>query len=267
MRTDAEHAVRTLARESQFWPTALGLLAVTHLLAGETNEADDLFADAAEAGVALGAPEPATVALGERAALAIGRNEWVQAEEYLEQAMLVIHRSRREEYPTCAFVYALAARAALHREDAPRAHELLARAQRLRPRLTYALPYFAIQARLEMARAYLTLADAGGARTMLREVDAVLRRQPDLGVLVSQAEELRSSLTAMRAQAPGASSLTAAELRLIPYLSTHLTFREIGERLYVSHHTVKSQAMAVYRKLSVTSRNGAVERARSLGLL
>ena len=148
-----------------------------------------------------------------------------------------------------------------------RAQEFLARAQRLRPRLTYALPYFAVQTRLELARAYLTLADAGGARTMLREVDALLRRQPDLGTLPAQAEELRSSLKTMRAEAPGASTLTTAELRLMPYLCTHLSFREIGERLYVSQHTVKSQAMAVYRKLNVTSRNGAVERARDLGLL
>jgi len=55
--------------------------------------------------------------------------------------------------------------------------------------------------------------------------------------------------------------------RLLPYLATHLTFREIGERLYISRHTVKSQAMANYRKLNVSSRGGAVDRARELGLL
>ena len=172
-----------------------------------------------------------------------------------------------EEYPTSAFAYAVAARVALHRGDAERAQELLARAQRLRPRLTYALPYFAVQTRLELARAYLALADAGGAGTMLREIDAILRRQPDLGTLPAQVEELRASLKTMRADAPGASTLTEAELRLLPYLATHLSFREIGERLYLSRHTVKSHAMAIYRKLNVTSRNDAVERARELGLL
>jgi LuxR family maltose regulon positive regulatory protein len=70
----------------------------------------------------------------------------------------------------------------------------------------------------------------------------------------------------MRADAPGASTLTTAELRLLPYLATHLTFPEMAERLYLSRHTVKSQAMAIYRKLNVTSRNDAVERARELGL-
>ena len=102
---------------------------------------------------------------------------------------------------------------------------------------------------------------------MLREIDAVLRRRPDLGELPAQAEELRASLTTMREDAPGASALTEAELRLLPYLATHLSFREIGERVYLSRHTVKSHAMAIYRKLNATSRNAAVERASELGLL
>jgi LuxR family maltose regulon positive regulatory protein len=172
-----------------------------------------------------------------------------------------------EEYPSSVFVSAVAARVALHGEGAQRAQEFLARAQRLRPRLTYVVPFFSIQTRLELARAYLVLADAGGAATMLREIDAILRRQPDLGVLPAQVEQLRASLKTLRAEAPGASTLTEAELRLVPYLATHLSFREIGERLYVSRHTVKSQAMAVYRKLSVSSRNGAVERARARAAL
>ena len=102
---------------------------------------------------------------------------------------------------------------------------------------------------------------------MLREIDALIRRRPDLGVLVSGAVELRATLTDMRVQAPQASTLTAAELRMVPYLATHLSFPEIGQRLYLSRHTVKSHAIAVYRKLDVTSRTAAVERARDLGLL
>jgi LuxR family transcriptional regulator, maltose regulon positive regulatory protein len=267
MRADAEYAVRTLARGSFNRPNAALQLALAQWLAGEVDQADDLFADIAEEGLELGTLEAAALALGERAAIAIGRGAWVQAEELVERALQIIRRSRMEEYPTSAFVWALAARVALHREGAGRAQEFLARAQRLRPRLTYAVPYFSIQTRLELARAYLALADAGGAATILREIDAILRRQPDLGVLPAQVEELRASLKTLRTEAPGASTLTEAELRVLPYLATHLSFREIGERLYISRHTVKSQAIAIYRKLNVTSRNGAVERARELGLL
>ncbi len=129
------------------------------------------------------------------------------------------------------------------------------------------MPYLAVQTRLELARACLAVADNSGAETMLRECEAVLRRRPDLGRLPSEVADVRSSLQVMRVGAPGASSLTEAELRLLPYLVTHLSFREIGERLFLSRHTVKSHAMAVYRKLDVSSRNEAVDRARELGLL
>ena len=54
---------------------------------------------------------------------------------------------------------------------------------------------------------------------------------------------------------------------MLPYLSTHLSFPEIGERLYLSRHTVKSHVMSIYRKLLVESRNAAVDRAREIALL
>jgi LuxR family transcriptional regulator, maltose regulon positive regulatory protein len=61
--------------------------------------------------------------------------------------------------------------------------------------------------------------------------------------------------------------LTGAELRLLPLLATHLSFREIGERLHVSRNTVKTQAISVYRKLGVSNRSAAVEQAAGLGLV
>jgi LuxR family maltose regulon positive regulatory protein len=54
---------------------------------------------------------------------------------------------------------------------------------------------------------------------------------------------------------------------LLPYLQTHLTIREIAERLFVSRNTVNSEVSSIYRKLGVSSRNGAVEQATAVGLL
>ena len=65
----------------------------------------------------------------------------------------------------------------------------------------------------------------------------------------------------------GASSLTSAELRLLPLLATHLSFRNIGERLFISPNTVKTEAISIYRKLGVSSRGEAVAQAHGLGLL
>jgi len=59
----------------------------------------------------------------------------------------------------------------------------------------------------------------------------------------------------------GSSSLTTAELRVLRFLPSHLSFREIAERLHVSANTVKTQAHAIYRKLDASSRSGADTRS------
>ena len=102
----------------------------------------------------------------------------------------------------------------------------------------------------------------------MREVDGLLRRRPGLGTLVGEAEALRARLSMERGSSgPGASSLTAAEFRLLPMLCTHLSFPEIAEELFLFRHTAKSEATSLYRKRGVSSRSQAVTRSRELGLL
>jgi LuxR family transcriptional regulator, maltose regulon positive regulatory protein len=158
------------------------------------------------------------------------------------------------------------ARLALRRGDVARATVDLAHAGRLRSQLTWALPHLAVQLRLELARDHLALTDVAAARTMLWEVDDLLARRPKLGLLRDQAAELHDRLDTVRMAAVAASSLTPAELRLLRLLGTHYSFREIGAQLYLSQHTVKSQAMSIYRKFGVSSRSGAIGHARDLGL-
>jgi len=106
------------------------------------------------------------------------------------------------------------------------------------------------------------------ARTLMREIDEILRRRPDLGTLTGEAQALRARLGSERAPtAAGATALTAAELRVLPLLSTHLSFPEIGAELFLARTTIKSQALSIYRKLGAQSRSRAVARARELGLL
>ncbi len=267
MAADAERAASGFGRASPFWTTAAVLLALSHQYSGDDERADDLLAEVAETAVALELSNPGSLAFALRALIAIEREDWVEAEELAEEAESIVRRSRTEDYPLNAVVSAASARVAIHRREQSSADQHLARAQRLRPQLTRALAPFSIHVRLELARAYAGHADVAGARTLLREAKDLLRRGSDFGTLSEQAEELRSQLETARAEAPGASTLTTAELRLLPYLATHLSFREIGERLYLSVHTVRSQGAAIYRKLEVTSRSAAVERARDLGLL
>src|SRR5207244_4026084 len=62
-------------------------------------------------------------------------------------------------------------------------------------------------------------------------------------------------------------ALTSAELRVLPFLPTYLSFQEIAERLMISRNTVKTHAMSIYGKLWASSRGEAVERAVEMGLL
>ena len=47
----------------------------------------------------------------------------------------------------------------------------------------------------------------------------------------------------------------------------HLSYPEIATKLFLSKHTIKSQAHSPYRKLGATSRSQASTRSRTLALL
>ncbi len=79
--------------------------------------------------------------------------------------------------------------------------------------------------------------------------------------------ELRARADALAKIDAWAASLTDAELRVLPLLATHLTFREISTQLYLSRNTIKTHAISIYRKLGVCSRSAAISRAAELGLL
>jgi LuxR family maltose regulon positive regulatory protein len=266
MRADTQAALGELGAGSQWRPTAQLLEGICYLLAGAADQADPVLVRAVEVATDAGALPAAAIALAERSVVAMQRQDWKQAAVHTEQASEVVRAGRLDGYVASALVHAVAARMALHRGDLPGAQEQLGRAARLRPLLTYALPYFAVQTLLELGRAYLALDDAAGARTVLRQARDILQRRPGLGVLLNQAEDLRGKLDAIRGGTVGVSSLTTAELQLLPMLSTHLSFPQISERLYLSRHTVKAQAISLYRKLGVSSRSEAVERLQQLGI-
>jgi LuxR family maltose regulon positive regulatory protein len=267
MRADAEQALTLIPVGSLWRAPAQLLLGISHLLAGDLSVADDVLAEAVEVAQDTDATLAATVALAERALLAIGRQDWQAAEALVEQARSLVESAHLEACVTSVVVYAAAARVAIHHGDVALAQQDLARAQRLRPQATHALPYYAVQARLELVRAYLALTDVAAAQTVFREVDDLLRWRPDLGTLPLQAHQLRAQLDHLRGDVIGMTSLTTAELRLFPLLATHHSFREIGQRLHLSQHTVKTQALSIYRKLGVSSRGQAIQRVQENGLL
>jgi LuxR family maltose regulon positive regulatory protein len=267
MRADAELALTLIPVGSLWRAPAQLLFGISHLLIGDLGVADRVVAEAVEVAKDTGAAVAASVALAERAILAIGRQDLRNAETLVEQARSVVADAHLEECVSSLVLYAAGARVAIHHGNLDQAEQDLAQAQQLRPQATHALPYYAVQARLELTRAYLALTDLAAARKVLSEIDDLLRRRPDLGTLGHQASQLRSQLDHLGSNVIGAAPLTSAELRLLPLLATHLSFREMGQRLYLSQHTVKTHAMSIYRKLGVSSRGRAVQRVQEIGLL
>lgn len=266
MRQDAARATRQLARDSPLLGPAMFFAGVSTLLLDDLEAADVLLEQAVDACLRRGGTPTAAAALAERAVIAIVQQRDADAVTLAARATAAIRDGNCEDYLTSVVVHAVGAQVAISHADVDRARVAISHAVRLRPLCTAAFPVSA-QFLVELARAQAAVGDTEGGRSVLRQVTDILGRRPGLGVVARQVADVRGVLDSIRARAGSAHALTVAELRVLPYLATHFTFREIGQRLYVSPNTVKSQAMSIYRKLGVTSRGEAVEAARTVGIL
>jgi len=66
---------------------------------------------------------------------------------------------------------------------------------------------------------------------------------------------------------PPLEPLSGSEIRVLRYLPTNLSMRQIAGELYVSHNTVRTHISHLYAKLGTHTRAETVDRARALGLL
>ena len=268
MLEDARRAVDGLDRSDPWRVAALGTLGVAEYVSELDTVADLTLSQALEEAAARNAAQTAAaIAAAHRAHIAIERSDWATVERMVLIGQDLIAQNHLGEQAPGLAVEAVAARLEVHRGHHAVARAHLAHAQRVRPILNHALPWLAVRTRLDLASAHLGLADPAGARTLHQEIRDIMIRRPKLGRLGLEAAALQMRLQEIRGGTPGASTLTMAELRVLPLLSTHLTFKEIAERLFVSHHTIKTQAISIYRKLDATSRTEAIARAVDVGLI
>ena len=264
--TDADVAVAAEPAWSSWRDIALGLAGEAYLLAGHVDEAIAWFTEAVDSQPSV--TNANVYSLGHLAHLAFDRGSWDAGAEWVRRALAAIDDHRTQDYVTSGLSYVAAARLAVHRGDLRGAERHLTRGMRARPLSTRAVPGIAVRLRLQLAKVYWSTGEQASSRHLLHEIDDLLRYRPGLGSLADEVEEFRAivtstSQTGIRGSAP----LSPAELRLLPYLQTHLMMREIAERLYVSRNTVSSQVSSIYRKLGVASRGAAVQQATAMGLL
>ena len=207
---DAELALNQLPPTSQWVPTALLGRGVSHALLGATERAKDDLTAAIESGEAVGAIEELYLAQAQLALMAAKEGAWAEAAHRAQAAQALVDEAGLGDYSTSAIVHVATARVALHEARNEDARTALTRAHRLRPQLDHGIPWHTVEVGLELARAHLTLAEAGAANATLTEAEQVLELRPHLGTLVQEARELRDRVAATSGSAGAwAMSLTA----------------------------------------------------------
>lgn len=100
-------------------------------------------------------------------------------------------------------------------------------------------------------------------------VDRAFVRLPiaDLHPALAAASSPRRGAREPSGRAQLVEPLTPREVTLLGLLPTHLSYAQLGDRLYLSVNTIKSNLKSIYRKLAVTSRAEAVDAAIELGLI
>jgi LuxR family maltose regulon positive regulatory protein len=268
MRDDAR-AAGELLRTAGGAPQALACLlegVADHLL-GDRERATRRLAEGARH-AAVRAPHVHALCLAQLAALALERDDWDELTVLSGRARGQAEHHDLRNTPTTALVFAVSALARAHRGRIEEGRADMQRATALLDLTTDFAAWYGAEVRILLARAALRLSDVCLARAHVTEGARLLRHVPEAVALADWLRETQAQLAAFTPpESAQPAPMTAAELRVLRFLPTHLSFREIAERTHVSANTVKTQANAVYRKFGVACRSDAVARARSCGLL
>ena len=236
-------------------------------MAGDTEEAEHLL-ELSVTQARRASPGVLALGLAHRSIIELERGRWDEATGLARRGRDVLADHGLEDVASFFLVTAMSclaeARAGRPTESDADRRRTLSGLDGLRHVAVWA----GLQARIAMARASLILGRRAEARQLIDECEHLLDRVPAAIVVKEQVAELRRSLVPARdGFGWRLASLTAAERRVLQHLPTNLTLADIAERLFVSRNTVKTQAIAIYRKLGAASRGEAVSIARESGML
>ncbi len=265
MRELASAAAKALPEDSPWLAMSCMIEGIAALMLGGTDIARAKLPEGARRAAVFGAPILQTICLAQMALLAADEDDWHVARMLSSQASAQVERSGLGDYPTMAIVLAAAAFVRAHDGQIERAAADLRAGLRLLEALDDFGSWYEAEALIVLARAAVKLDEVPLARQLLDDARRRSVASPDAALLWTWFRETQRALEAVTATA--VRDLTPAELRILQFLPTHLSFPQIAAKAYVSPNTVKTQAQAVYRKLNVSSRREAVERAVEAGLL
>jgi LuxR family transcriptional regulator, maltose regulon positive regulatory protein len=128
--------------------------------------------------------------------------------------------------------------------------------------------YWHAHALLSLAQARQHTGDAAGARDALESARLELDALPDTGMLGSILAETESQLQApQRREGFLGEPLSESEIRVLRLLAADRSLRAAAKELFLSTNTVKTHRRTIYRKLGARTREEAIARAHTLGLV
>jgi len=261
-------ALEALGKTADPWVTvALFLRGVASLYLGDTSAAVVDLEEGVEHCRQFGVKDMYAHCLAALAATRLASGDVAGAVSQIEQARSIVFTTSLENIPAMAPIFSVAASVMVVSGRHDDAVDDAVRALRLTSLIGAIAPWHAVGGRLALANVFWQLGDRQRAAVLIDEARkryGPAAQGPVFDVMLKEAEMLVADLEISRT---GPSLLTTAELKVLQYLPSHLSFPEIGQKLYLSRHTVKSQALSAYRKLGVSSRSQAVDRAHELGLL
>ncbi|HYO17897.1 MAG TPA: AAA family ATPase [Dermatophilaceae bacterium] len=260
-------AVAGLPPDSVFRPAATLITGISRGLTRDFGGAASMLADAQRSARALDVPLVEADAMTFLGMLTLMSGDVQAGAGLMTRSAAIIDEHDLDRLATSAHALTGLALAQTLLHETEKATSTLQAARRLTAQVTGIAPWFAVSGRSIQARTAALLGDGPMARQLIVEARAAMT--PDLAAWLT-ADLLAEAETALRTptgDGMSANALTAAEIRVLQFLPSHLTFGQIGEHLFLSGNTVKTHALAIYRKLGASTRHEAVTRARQLGLL
>ena len=243
------------------------LLGVALLLRDEPQQADAALGEGRRLAVAHELPVMVAHCQAALADAAMAQGAEQRALSCIRASREMAARYRLDTITTTAPIFTTSAAGYVHEGRFADARREAVRALRLTALMRTIAPWHAVQGRLVLAQVSLALGDPERARMLIDEASDERGPATASVVLDRLFTQTLERLASISSSLTDSTALTTAEVRVLQYLPTHLSFPQIADELFVSRHTVKTQAMSAYRKLGVHTRTEAIRRARNAGLL
>jgi LuxR family maltose regulon positive regulatory protein len=215
-----------------------------------------------ERALAAGGSWPRTriVALSVAAIRAADEGELARAQDLTEEAARIVNGRGLIRRPPSSFILAALGTVHLRQGRLEEARAEFEYAIYRRRRWVLLSPWVSVENQLRLAQVLLAVDDRAAAAAAAAEVRNVLMASPDgADALLARLGALERGL----AVAPPllAEPLTEREQAVLSLLRKSMSVSEIARELYLSGNTVKTHRRAIYRKLGVSTRQEAIERA------